>query len=441
MGKDKPKDDKWYYSFLPHNMAGGSTSPLIPLFITEALAGTVAQVGLLSAISSLAAIPSHILWGNLSDAAKKRRAFVLIGFGGMALAMLMMAFSINFFQYLIANVVMGVLSTAAAPVGTVLILESFPKKEWAKRLGDFSRIGGLGWVLGLLIGTIWIAFFTGAGSSAVEMRALFLLAGSLSLVSVFLAYRWVPEPGELVDRSQISGALHRVPLFTVERARYMPQRVMHVLMISTKNMRVENFPSNLRRYYLYTLVTFTGFLTFYVGLPIFLKQYAGMTSAEVFVIYLASSVASALTYSVAGRWATQYGSKKLQVGAVAGRMAVFPSFFLVTLLGLSTTGLLVVFCALHALLGFFWANISVSGNHIVSNICKKECRAESTGMYGAMQGSAAVAGALIGGYVAQSLGYGVVFAIASAFLVVGLIVLSRIKTDQEADGAEAPAAS
>jgi len=61
------KADRWYYSFLPFNVAGGSTSPLIPLFITEGLAGNVAQVGIISAISSLASVPANIIWGNLSE--------------------------------------------------------------------------------------------------------------------------------------------------------------------------------------------------------------------------------------------------------------------------------------------------------------------------------------------------------------------------------------
>jgi hypothetical protein len=44
---------------------------------------------------------------------------------------------------MLANFMLGLLATAAAPVGTVLILESFKKEEWAKRLGDFSKVGGI----------------------------------------------------------------------------------------------------------------------------------------------------------------------------------------------------------------------------------------------------------------------------------------------------------
>jgi MFS family permease len=441
MGNGKSRDDKWYFSFLPNNMAGGSTSPLIPLFVTEGLGGSVAQVGLISAVSSLAAVPSNILWGNLSDAAKKRRAFVLIGFAGLALAHLMMAFSINFSQYLIANAVLGLLSTAAAPVGTVLILESFKQEEWAKRLGDFSKIGGIGWVVGLTVGTVWIAAFSHSAEPVLTMRALFILAAGLSLVSMFLAYRWVPDPEAVLDRSQINGSILHIPLYVFERARYLPHRMIHVLRVSSRNMRLENIPANLRLYYVYTMIVFTGFLTFYVGLPIFLKQYVGMSSTEVFIIYLASSAASAITYSQAGRWASSLGSKRMQTISVTGRMVLFPSFFLVTLLGLSHAALLVVFCVLHALVGFCWANIAVSGNHIVSSICYKEHRAEATGLYSAVQGGANVAGALIGGLIAQQMGYSVVFVISSMFLVAGLVLLSRITTEKMAEGASAPCAT
>jgi MFS family permease len=81
------KDDCWYYSFLPYNMSMGSISPLIPLFFTEALGGSLSGVGIVSALSSAASVPGNIMWGNLSDTTRRRRLFVLLGFGGLALAL------------------------------------------------------------------------------------------------------------------------------------------------------------------------------------------------------------------------------------------------------------------------------------------------------------------------------------------------------------------
>ena len=98
------KADRWYYSFLPFNVAGGSTSPLIPLFVTEGLAGNVAQVGIISAISSLASVPANIIWGNLSDTLKKRKIFVLIGFIGLAIPLLLMGLSTDIQTYYLTSI-------------------------------------------------------------------------------------------------------------------------------------------------------------------------------------------------------------------------------------------------------------------------------------------------------------------------------------------------
>ena len=432
MGQRKD-EERWYYSFLPNNMAGGATSPLIPLFVTEVLGGPLSQVGLVSAFSSLASVPSNIIWGNLSDTVRKRRVFVLIGFGGLALALLMMALATSVNSYLFANFMMGALSTAAAPAGTVLILESFKRSEWAQRLGDFSKVGGIGWVAGLIVGTIWLSSFeTGMGEFA--MRALFLVGAALSTLSMVLAYRWVPEPHFKLDRRLIDGPLLDIPLMLAERARYLPHRVAHVLLISSRNIRANNFTPDLRRYYACVFVTFTGFHTFFVAFPVFLKQYVGLLSWEVFLIYVAASLASAMTYSAAGRWAARMGSKKLLAASVAGRIILFPMAFAVTMLALGRAEIIAIFCLLHGLIGFFWANISVSGNHIVAKISYPNFRAESTGVYGSMQGMAIITGAIIGGFVGQYMGYQALFMLSSMFMAVGLIMLSKIDTEREPSG-------
>ena len=434
MGKG---DEKWYYTFLPYNISGGSTSPLIPLFVTQGLKGTIAEVGIVSALSSVASVPASIVWGNLSDTTGKRRIFVLIGFLGMALAMIMMGLSMTMSQYYMANLILGMLASAAAPVGTVLVLESFEKHEWAKRLGDFSKVGGIGWVIGLVLGTIWLQFLA-PDDGAVTMRALFILAGALSLVSLFLGLKWIPEPKERVDRESLDKHVLSVPVNIVERARYLPQRMVGILSISSKNLRMSNFPQNLRRYYLVIFLIFTGFLTFYVGLPIFLNSYVGLTSSEVFIIYLASSLTSALIYGPAGRWVSRIGGKRIQMISIAIRIVTIPTFFLVTLFPMPIISQMIVFSALHSIMGFCWANIAVSGNALVSNMSYKDFRTQALGMYSAIQGVAAILGCLIGGYVANYFGYLETFLLAMVFIITGLVLLAFNNAEKEPVESESP---
>jgi len=434
MGKG---DEKWYYTFLPYNISGGSTSPLIPLFVTQGLKGTIAEVGIVSALSSVASVPANILWGNLSDTTGKRRIYVLIGFLGMALAMIMMGLSMTMDQYYLANLMLGILASAAAPVGTVLVLESFEKHEWAKRLGDFSKVGGIGWVIGLVLGTIWLQFLA-PDDGAITMRALFILAGALSLASLFLGLKWIPEPKERVDRASLDKHVLSVPVNIVERARYLPQRMVGVLRISSKNLRMNNFPENLRRYYIVVFLIFTGFLTFYVGLPIFLSSYAGLSSSVVFIIYLASSLTSALIYGPAGKWVSRIGGKRMQMMSITIRILTIPTFFLVTLFPMPVISLIVVFCVLHAVMGFCWANIAVAGNALVSNMSYKDFRTQALGMYSAIQGVAAILGCLIGGFVANYLGYLETFLLAIVFIITGLVLLIFNNVEKEPIESESP---
>ncbi|MBM4237374.1 MAG: MFS transporter, partial [Euryarchaeota archaeon] len=244
-----------------------------------------------------------------------------------------------------------------------------------------------------------------------------------------------------VKREHIDRSVSELPMMVFEKARYFPHRLLHVLRLSAKNLGTGNFSPELKKYYVVTFLAFTGFLTFYVALPVYLKSYVGITTSEVFVVFLASSIVSALTYSLAGRWVARYGGKRMQVGAFVGRIVLFPSFFLVTALPLSGLTLIVVLCVLHALIGFCWANLSVAGNALVSNMSYADFRTESLGTYNAIQGLAAIFGSLIGGFIAEYLGYFATFIAASAFIVPGAVVLLFLNVEKAPSEAESPHAA
>ncbi len=430
---DRKKDDRWYYSFLPYNISGGSTNALIPLFITEGLKGTVAQVGIVSAATSLASVPAGILWGNLSDTSKRRVPFVLAGFLGVAFSLILMGLSQSISEYYIANFIFGFLGAAIAPVGTVMVLESFRKDEWPKRLGDFSKVGGIGWVIGLLLGTIWLVAFPSDGD-ATSMRALFILAGVLGFVSVFLGWRYMSEPVEKLSRHHVPTMdVLNVPSYLMEKLRFMPQRLLYVVEMSQKNLRLRNFPTNLRRYYAVVFLAFTGFLCFYVALPTFLSRSVGMSSAEVLAVYLASSLVSALLYSKAGKLVERFGGRKVQTVAFGLRVLIFPSFFLVTLLPLGLGGIFVLMCVLSGLAGMCWALLAVAGDALVAKMSYRSFRSQSMGMYSSVRGVSTIVGSLFGGLVAQYFGYVALFALSSLFIICALLLLRSTNVEGETD--------
>jgi MFS family permease len=345
-----------------------------------------------------------------------------------------MGLSVGLFEYFVANFLFGLLAAAVAPVGTVLVLETFPKTEWGRRLGDFSKVSGIGWVIGLVLGIIWLMVFDG-NDQEMSMRALFLLSAGLCLIATFLALRWVPEPREKIDRNQVSPEdIDHIFISRIEKARYLPQKIVYTMEVSAKNLRWKNFPQNLKRYYAVIFLAFSGFLSFYVALPIFLSAYIGLSNPEVFIVYLASSITSALTYGFMGRQIEKKGGKRIQMACFAARIVIFPSFFLVTMLSLGSSELFIVLLVLHAGAGLCWAGLSVAGHAIVGKLAYKNFRTQSLGMYNAVQGTATIIGSLVGGFVASLLGYEELFIMASVFIGAALVLLAMTNVDKEPDG-------
>ncbi len=423
MGRTRSKDDRWFYAYLPNGMAGGATSPLIPLF-TRILGGSVADVGAVAAASSLASVPAFVGWGSLSDRLRRRRVFVLIGFLGLAISLLAMGFSRNVADFYLANLLVGVLGAASAPVGTVIILETTKETDWAARIAVFSRIGGIGWITGLALGAAWLWVLPLSEASA--MRGLFFAGAALALLSALLAWRWLDEPTEKVERHRLSFVdLH----WRVERLRYLPMRLLYFLDLRNHHGHPHRYPPALHRYLATVLLLFSGFTAFYTIFPVYLRDEAGLTTSHVFVVFIASQVAAALVYGRVGRWVQSLGGRRVQMYASAARAILFPSFLVLPLLPGGLVTALAVAVVLHAFVGLCWAAINVSGSTIVSELARPEERSAVVGAYNATQGFGAILGPIVGGALAHLFGFLAGFVIASVFIVAGLAMLAATRTE------------
>ena len=418
MGRTSSNGQKWFYAYLPNGMAGGATSPLIPLF-TRILGGSIADVGAVAAASSIASVPAFIGWGNLSDRLHRRKAFVLIGFLGTALSLLVMGVSRGVPDFYLANLLAGVLGAASAPVGTVLILETTKQEGWASRIAVFSRIGGVGWITGLVLGVAWLE--VAPLGEAGEMRALFVIGAALAFLSGLLAWRWIGEPREKMDRRRLDFVdLH----WRVELLRYLPMRILHILDLRNHLGKPRKYSPALYRYLAIVFLLFSGFTAFYAIFPVYLRDVAGLSTAQVFAVFIASQVASALAYGRVGGWIRERGGRRVQIYASAARAVLFPAFLALPLLRIGPLAAFALILAFHALVGLCWAVINVAGSTIVSDLAPPGDRSGVLGAFNAVQGFGAILGPLTGGFVAHVFGFSAGILSSSAFILAGVFFLA-----------------
>ena len=421
----------WFYSFFLTNVPNGGTAPLIPLFLVVAFSGTVLQVGLVTAATSVASIPAFIVWGNLSDHLHMRRVFIIEGFAGLAVSMLVMAFSVNFLMFFIANFLLGLLYTASAPAATALLIEQTPRELWSTMLGKFSRLGGAGYLAGLLLGALW---FEALPSTAFDMRLFFTTVGIIAVAGTFLAVFQIKEKrGE--TRSGRKGnhwnTIATVPLGLNERAKYLPSRIgsFAKLATPTSGERAE-LGRRLMIYYLVTILISTGFTSFYAVYPNYLVDYLGprygIREPSVFIIYIGSSLASTLSYGAVSKFSSAIGEKKLQATALAARVLLIPSFFAAPFFLHSSSEVFISMLGLNAAMGLCWAVISVTGQSIVAGMAGPHTRGEAIGLYNSSLGIGAISGALTAGLITELSGYFTDFLFSSLSIVSGMLVLAGL---------------
>ncbi len=269
---------RWFYAFIPVNIANGATSPLIPLYMIIALHASVLEVGLVFFFTSLAAVPGSVVWGKLSDRLKKRKVFVLLGLASFAVTLPLMAFTNSLAVYLAANAALGFLQAAAAATSSVLIMENFPEKDWAREIGKFAQVSGVAFVGGLVAGALWFAAFPGVGGDHSALVLMMLIGAALSAVSAIVGAFTIKEGHKHVDRAHAAEVIAHLGHSILERRRGLFVRVTHLPTLSLSGFR-EHAKGPTVAYCAGIFLLFTGFLVFNAPLPVFLLTEAGLAQS------------------------------------------------------------------------------------------------------------------------------------------------------------------
>lgn len=419
---------RWFYSVIPHRIATGSTLSLPPLFITEVLGGTVAQVGLITALGSAVSAPAALVWGWLSDRVGPRKLYLTLGFLGFALPTLLMGFSRDVSQFVLLTVLLGIWSVAGTPVSSTLIMDLIPKEEWEDAFGRFNQIGGWGVVAGRVLGLVWIGYVTAQVGNALAQRSLWWLSGLLGLVSAVLAWWWTPrlyapKPHSLRGRLAAIRLKDIPPLLAALRN---PWNGLNAGRLSPSRwLRMLREP--LIAYYIATLVLFTSSVFAYTVFAVWQRRELGSTTMSVFFMGLVNSLAATLSYRWMGRRAGRHGSIGIQVLAVGLRVGVFGGFALISILALrGWTGELTLF-VLQAISGFSWAGIAVGGNAAVARLAPKGNQGAAVGAYNTFVSLGSILGAFTSGYVAQWTNFATVFILGSAGMVLTGVLLLALR--------------
>ncbi len=416
--------DRWFYGALLANVAQGGSSLLIPLYATIVLDATVGDVGWITGIASWVGVLASLLWGRLSDRLGRRKPFVLIGFLGLTASLGLMGLSRSVGQLIVLNALLNLTWLASAAVVTLLAIADTDQWHWESRIGVLHRQMGVGWVLGLMLGSLW----TGSlglmlGGQEISLRSLFFVLATLSAAGALFATRWIreqPLPQPVEERRFQGLALAAGQL--IERFKFAPFRLYHIVSPRRLWMTLRGgneFGLALTRYFYAVIVFFIGFSMFFIPYPIFLKDQLGLGSAEIFALWVVHSGMSAYFNLRVGKLVERWENRHLQRTALLLRASVFlgAGLFLPQLAGHpGPARVLIAF--FFVLTGISWAVVNITAIALISWQVREGLRGQALGTYNALSGLGSVIGSILGGQIAR-VSYPLAFMLAAAFVLLG----------------------
>ncbi|GAA0508626.1 Predicted arabinose efflux permease, MFS family [Halorubrum aquaticum] len=415
----------WLYAWGLASIAFGGASLVVPLYVVD-LGGSPATLGTLAAVASAVGVPGALVFGRLADRTGRRRWFVLAAIGLLAATLAVLPALESIPAVIVANGVVWFAFASATPVVTLLAVAGAPEDAWSERIGELNEYQGIGWALGLLLGTVWIGIAVRLGDAS-GIRSFLSALAVLAAAGLVASVRWLPADAESAEVSprRLRRALRRANRFSVRAATFpfavgrADYRRLH------PERSAERFTPTLALYFVAVTLFFTGFSAFFAPLPAYLTD-VGVGSEGVFALYLVSSVASAVLFERAGELSGRRDPMSLQVAGLAVRGVAFPLVAVVgAVLGASVLGL-VAAGVVFGVIGFTWAVIAVTAGTLVTRLSPTSIRGEALGVYAALSALAGAGGSVIGGALAAT-SYELGFGVAGGLVLVGAAGVLRLR--------------
>ena len=416
---EKIASNKWFIGYFLANVAGGVTTPLIPLFVIVYLGSNVFYMGITTSAASIASVLALIFWGNISDYLRKRKIFIMIGFVGSFASLMLIMLVHTITQYILIMVLFQLVAMASVPISTLILIENSKESKWPVVMSRFNEVSAVGTVVGLVLGTVIISLYS--ASSKGILLTIYEISAILYLFAAISVFIFIKDPNRTIGRRRL-WMLNSIR--AVERIRYFPSNVIHFMALNGRK-KGRNLGRPLMIYLFSASFLMLGFQIFFVPYPVFLIDRLGASETLVFVMYLSNAIFSALTYIWSGKALDRFGSRRVLSVSLLARIVIFLIMAGIAFVAVENSLYLIISIAVYGILGGIWSFIGISQITTVSRFAPKTLRGKAVGYYNSFNGVGQILGSFISGIVALYLGYPVDFILAATVVAAASAIALR----------------
>jgi MFS family permease len=379
-----------FLGFVFHEMAFGLLSIFLPLYVVNALHGSLMDVGVMVAAANFAAVPFSFFWGYLCDRTRRYRLFILVSFLGMSVLFYVFSLTSSILLLIVLYGLIAVFHAAHEAPKNVLIAEDYSRADWERNFASYEAQTDVGWVVGLVLGFM----FSWVGLASVWF---ILFVSFLNLAAFVFSLFLIRDPLFIFERKLV--AVERFFDFAYKGFAIASRTLGGVkVRESLKSNNLTIFCVGLLSFFFATSMLFTP-------LPLFFSKNLGLAQSVVFVVFIFNTLGSTVGYVLAGERA-EVADERGVVGRTALSRALL-SLLLVSVAAFASmlmVDLAVLILVLMGLVyGLFWiSSLSLSMELIPEG---------KAGVFNALVGLGGAFGCFLGTFVAESYGFSVLFVI------------------------------
>ncbi len=406
---------------LAYNVAVGVGNLAMTLRIVE-LGGSVSDVGLAALLYNLFFALTSPIWPIVLTPRIGRRKTVGLGALLTSIAFTLSIPASSPMHIVLLNIVYGLGASMIPPALTVIFIE-FLEKPRARVIGFLNQVSGVGWLLGLLVGSY----------PGVELKDLLFIASAIGLVAAIESVLLLPEPLGILEARRIA-VLSLIPWIS-DRARQLPvilfqyprlSRLIVLLMDIYKSLKIR-LSRTLPLINLGTIVLFTSIGLFFTVIPVYLRSYMGLSDSSVFALNAVAALVSTIMFTYVSRIAEVNDRVwSILLSAVALRTLLFTApvaYMTMTNLDMVVYVSLIV---LFALFGTTWSMIALSLNTLVISLSEINRRDERLGQLNTMISTGIILGSILASLTGK-LGYATSFITAGVLAALALAIYYKAK--------------
>lgn len=358
------------------DLASEMIVPLLPALLAT-LGGSLLHLGLLQGLSDLVVAGLKIQSGRLSDRQRRRRPWILFGYGLSALVRPLFAVVATPLQALLVRVADRVGKGLRSAPRDALLTAAVPADQRGHAFGVQRALDHAGALAGALVASALLAI----GCPLRTVFAASLLPGLLAVLLIALAVRDLEAPP----------ANTHAPAPALCRQGLLP--ALGVVALSTISGGIDLF-------------------------ALALAQRLGMALPMLPLLWAVLHVSRSLLAAPLGKASDRLGRKRVLAFGLAGQALV--------LLGFAATRDALWCWPLFLLLGLHAAFTEGAERGLVADLTGHDRRGATFGIFHAVQGLAACGGAMLLGALADAHGMATCFLTASAASLLGLLVLPQV---------------